>query len=170
MISHKIQEAINEQLNREMFSEYLYLSMQAWFASESLDGFANWMAVQAQEEHFHAMKFYQYIIDRGGKVVLKAIAEPEHEFKSAQTAFEMTLKHEQYITKSINELVDLAIKENDHALRSFLQWYVDEQVEEEANADKLLKQLILIKKDAHAILMLDRELATRVYTPPVTTA
>lgn len=167
MISKSLNKAINEQINKELFSEYLYLSMSAWFSAQNLDGFANWMSVQAQEEHFHAMKFYNYVLERGGTIELMAIDKPAKEFKSAMNAFKETLTHEQFITKSINELMDLAIKEKDHALRSFLQWYVDEQVEEESNADKLLNQLKMIGDNVHSIFMLDRELATRVYTPPV---
>ncbi len=167
MISKKLQNAINAQINRELFSEYLYLSMSAWFAQESLDGFANWMGVQAQEEHFHAMKFFNYLIERGGKVILDKIEKPDNNFKSAVKAFEMTLAHEQFITKNINDLMDIAIKENDHAAKSFLQWYVDEQVEEESTADKLLSQLKMIGDRIEGVLMLDRELAQRVFTPPV---
>lgn len=167
MIGKKLQDAINAQINRELFSEYLYLSMSAWFAKESLDGFANWMAIQAQEEHFHAMKFFNYVIERGGKVILEQIDKPDNEFQNPMHAFEMTLEHEKFITKNINDLMDIAITENDHAARSFLQWYVDEQVEEEANADKLLSQLKMIGERIEGVLMLDRELAQRVFTPPV---
>ncbi len=167
MISKKLQDAINAQINRELYSEYLYLSMSAWFAQESLDGFANWMAVQAQEEHFHAIKFFNYVIERGGKVILEQIDKPDNAFEHPLKAFEMTLEHEQYITKNINDLMDTAIGVNDHAARSFLQWYVDEQVEEEATADKLLSQLKMIGDRIEGVLMLDRELAQRVFTPPV---
>ncbi|MDZ4121163.1 MAG: ferritin [Candidatus Cloacimonadaceae bacterium] len=169
MISKKLEKAINAQINRELFSEYLYLSMSAWFAQASLDGYANWMAIQAQEEHYHAMKFFNYVIERGGKVILDKIDKPENDFKNPTKAFEMTLKHEQFITKNINDLMDVAISENDHAAKSFLQWYVDEQVEEEATADKLLSQLKMIGDRIEAVLMLDRELAQRVYTPPAAT-
>jgi len=169
MISKQLQDAINAQINRELYSEYLYLAMSAWFAEENLDGFANWMYVQSQEERFHAMKFYNYVIERGGKVILEQIDKPPANFENPLRAFEMTLEHEQFITDNINKLMDLAISGNDHAARSFLQWYVDEQVEEEASADKLLKQLTMIKDNAHGILMLDRELASRVFTPPTTT-
>ncbi len=168
MISKVLQNAINAQINRELFSEYLYLSMSAWFARENLDGFANWMSVQAQEEHFHAMKFFNYLIERGGQVILEQIDKPDSEFEYPLKAFEMTLEHEQFISKNINDLMDIAIQENDHAARSFLQWYVDEQVEEESTADKLLSQLKMIGDRIEGVLMLDRELAQRVYTPPVT--
>jgi ferritin len=170
MISKTLEKAINKQINKELYSEYLYISMQAWFASKNLDGFANWMAVQGQEEHFHAMKFYNYLIERGGKVELLAIDKPEKEFTKPLKAFQMTLEHEQFITKSINELMDLAIKESDHASKSFLQWYVDEQVEEESNADKILHKLEMINDNAQGLFMLDAELALRVFVPPVTPA
>jgi len=167
MISQKIQDAINAQINRELFSEYLYRSMSAWFATETLDGFANWMEIQAQEEHFHAMKFFNYLIERGGKVILEQIDKPESCFESPLRAFEMTLDHEQYISKNINDLMDLAIEEKDHAAKSFLQWYVDEQVEEEATAEKFLNQLKMLGDRIEGVLMLDREMASRTYTPPV---
>lgn len=170
MISKNLNKAINEQINKEVFSEYLYLAMSGWFTAQNLDGFANWMLVQAKEEHDHAMKFFNYVLERGGEIELMALAKPEKTFKNPLNAFKMALAHEQFISKSINELMDLAIKEKDHAVKSFLQWYVDEQVEEESNADKLVKQLGMIKDNVHALLMLDRELATRVYVPLVTTA
>lgn len=166
MISKKMQDAINEQINRELFSEYLYISMQAWFANQNLDGMATWMDAQGKEERFHAMKFYNYLIERGGKVILKAIDKPATDFGNPLKAFSEALKHEQFISKSINELMDLAIKEKDHASRSFLQWFVDEQVEEEASADKIVQKLKMVGDHSHGIFMVDNELGTRVYTPP----
>jgi len=168
MISKKLQNAINVQINKELYSEYLYISMQAWFANQNLDGFAKWMDAQGKEERFHAMKFYNYLIGRGGKVELKAIEQPTIDFGTPLKAFTAAFKHEQVISKSINELMDIAIKENDHACKSFLQWYVDEQVEEEANAEKVLNKLKMIGDNSYGILMLDTELGTRVFTPPVT--
>lgn len=170
MISKKLEKAVNEQINKELFSEYLYLSMAAFFEAQDLDGFANWFHVQTQEEHFHAMKFYKYVIDRGGEIELGALDKPEKDFVSPLKAFEAALKHEQFITKSISDLMDLAIKENDHSLKSFLQWYVDEQVEEEANAEKLIAKLKLIGNDGNGLLNLDKELMTRVFVPPATAA
>jgi len=167
MISKKLQNAINEQINKELYSEYLYLSMRAWFADQNLDGFANWMNVQTKEERAHAMGLYQYIMDRGGKVILKGLETPPSEFKTPLNAFKMTLDHEHFITKSINALMDLAIKENDHALKSFLQWYVDEQVEEESNDEKIIKKLTLIEGRPEGLLMIDTELAARVFVAPV---
>ncbi|HPM04626.1 MAG TPA: ferritin [Candidatus Cloacimonas sp.] len=170
MISKKMQDAINEQINRELFSEYLYISMQAWFANQNLDGMANWMDAQGKEERFHAMKFFNYLIERGGKVVLKAIDKPATDFGTPLKAFTEALKHEQFISKSINELMDLAIKEKDHASRSFLQWYVDEQVEEEASVDKVIQKLKMVGDNSQGLFMIDNELGTRVYTPPATEA
>jgi len=170
MISKKLEKAINEQINRELFSEYLYISMQAWFAGENLDGMANWMDAQGKEERFHAMKFFNYLLDRGGKVKLMALDKPEVEFKNPLNAFREAYKHEQFISKSINQLMDLAIAENDHAAKSFLQWYVDEQVEEEATAEKIVRQLEMVGDNMAGIFMMDTELGKRVYTPPATEA
>ena len=167
MISKKLQDAINEQINRELFSEYLYLSMRAWFTSQTLDGFATWMDVQTKEEHAHAMGFYMYLLSRGGKVDLKAIAKPAIAFKDPMDVFQQTYAHEQYITKSINDLMDLGLKEKDHAFVSFLKWYVDEQVEEENNDETIIGKLNLIKGRPEGLLFLDKELGLRVYTPPV---
>jgi len=168
MISKKLEKAINEQINKEIFSEYLYISMQAWFAAQNLDGMANWMDAQGKEERFHAMKFFNYLIERGGKVLLKPIEGPATDFKTPLKAFQSALEHEQFVTKSINELMDLAIKENDHASRSFLQWYVDEQVEEEASVDKIVNMLKMVGDHGHGIMMIDRDLAQRSFSPPTT--
>ncbi len=166
MISEKLQDRINLQINRELFSEYLYFSMAAWFASMNLPGFENFFVVQAQEEHFHTMKFYNYLNERGGRVILDKIEKPQVDFESAEEIFDLAYKHEQFVTKSINELMDLAIEENDHATRSMLNWYVDEQVEEENSMEAILGQLKFIGGKGHGMLMLDRELASRTYTPP----
>jgi ferritin len=168
MISKKLQEAFNIQINKELFSEYLYLSMAAYCYEQELDGFANFFMVQTQEEHFHAMKMFNFLTDRGGRVLLKPIEGPETEFNSITDVFEKTLTHEQFVTKSINELMDLSLKENDHAAASFLKWFVDEQVEEEASVNKILGKLKLIKGEGQGLLMLDSELAARVFTPPAT--
>lgn len=167
MISKKLEKAINEQINKELYSEYLYISMQAWFANQNLDGMATWMDAQGKEERFHAMKFFNYLIERGGKVALKPIDGPQVDFDNPLKAFTQAYKHEQLVTKSINDLMDLAIKENDHAAKSFLQWFVDEQVEEEASVDKIVAQLKMVGDNGHGIMMIDRELGQRVYTPPV---
>jgi ferritin len=166
MLNEKVQEALNNQINAELFSSYLYLSMQAYFESLSLKGFSNWMRVQVQEENFHAMKFYDYICERGGRVRLTAIETPQYEWKSPAEAFEAAYKHEQYITGRINELVNLALQEKDYASHALLQWFVTEQVEEEANTSQISGELKLIADDKRALLMIDRELATRVFVPP----
>ena len=166
MIDKEMEEAINRQINEEMYSAYLYMSMSAHFESAGLKGFANWMHVQYQEEMDHAMKFYRYLNERGGKVRLYAINEPPHDWKSPLDAFEQTLKHERHITKCINDLADLAEKKKDRATFNLLQWYIDEQVEEESNDEEIINQLKLIGKDGQGILMLDKELAQRTYIPP----
>jgi len=155
--------AINEQINRELFSEYLYISMQAWFADQNLDGMASWMDAQGKEERFHAMKFFNYLIERGAKVKLKALDAPTVEFDNPLKAFKMALDHEKFITKSIDELMDLAIKEKDHATKSFLQWYVDEQVEEESSVDRIVNMLKMVGENGHGIMMIDRELGQRSF-------
>ncbi|MCK5816389.1 MAG: ferritin [Candidatus Marinimicrobia bacterium] len=167
MINKKLEEQINYQINRELYSEYLYLSMAAYLEDKGLAGMANFMIVQAQEEHFHTMKFYNYLNERGGRVVLEAIEKPPVEFDSPQSVFEESMKHEMLVTSLINKLMDLAIEVNDHATKSFLNWYVDEQVEEEANFKSLLDKLNLVKGKGDGLLMLDKELSTRVFTPPV---
>ncbi len=166
MISRKIEDALNQQINAELYSSYLYLSMEAYFASVNLSGFANWMRVQTQEELAHTMKIYDFINERGGKVTLKAIAQPQTEWKSPLAIFEAVYAHEQKVTGLINELVNLAIEEKDHATNSFLQWFVDEQVEEENNTGSVLGQLKLAKDSPQALFMLDKEMAARVFTPP----
>lgn len=165
MLTKKLQDALNEQINREFFAEYLYLSMSAYFELIEMEGFANYFNVQAQEEHFHAMKMFNFVHDKGGRVILKELNAPKSDFKSVLNVIEESLKHEKYVTKCINELMDVAIKENDHSVRSFLQWYVDEQVEEEAAISKLLAKLKLINGEGFGLLTLDAELGTRKYTP-----
>jgi len=166
MLSKKMNDAINDQINAEMYSAYLYLSMAAHFDSVNLKGFANWMRVQAKEEDFHAMKFFDYVLSRQGKVVLKAIDAPPLKWKSPLAAFEAAYTHELKVTSLINKLASLAQRENDYATGVLLQWYINEQVEEESNADGVVQQLKLIG-DSSGLFMLDRELATRVFTPPV---
>ncbi len=161
MISKTMEDAINKQINEEMYSAYLYLSMSAYFESINLKGFANWMFVQYQEEVMHAMKFYDHLKDRGGKLKLYAIAEPPSQWESPLDAFKATLKHEQHITKCINDLVDLAEKEKDRAAYNMLQWFIDEQVEEEANDEEIIAQLEMVEGSKNGLLMIDRELAKR---------
>jgi ferritin len=166
MISKKMEEALNEQVNAEMYSAYMYLSMEAYFKSQNLNGFANWMRAQAQEEMMHAIKIYDFINERGGKVTLKAIDGPPTQWRSPLAVFEAVYAHEQKVTGLINELVDLAIKEKDHATNTFLQWFVNEQVEEEASADEVVQQLKMMKDAPGGMFMLNRELGQRVFTPP----
>jgi len=166
MLKKNIEKALNEQINAEMYSAYLYLSMASYFDAEGLDGFASWMRVQFQEEQFHALKFYHYVNERGGRVRLKPIDGPGTDWKSAAHVFEETLKHEQLVTSLINKLVDLARKESDHATDNFLQWFVAEQVEEEATADSILSKVKRVGDKGNGIYMLDKELGARVFTPP----
>ncbi len=168
MITKKMESALNEQINKEMYSAYLYMAMSADASDKGLDGFARWFMVQYHEEMFHAMKIYEYINDQGGKVTLKGIQEPPSEFSDIQDMFNKTLEHEQFITKSINELVDLAIEEKDHATHNFLNWYVEEQVEEEKNDHDILAKLAMISggKGGSGLYMLDKELGARALTIP----
>ena len=166
MLSERMLNALNRQVNAELYSAYLYLSMAAYFESINLKGFANWMKIQAQEELSHAMKFFDYINERGGRVKLEAIEKPPNEWDSPLHAFEATYEHEQKVTKMINDLVNMAMEEKDHATYNMLQWFVAEQVEEEASADEIRQQLRLIGEDGRGILMLDRELGKRVFVPP----
>lgn len=166
MLKKKMLKGMNDQINAEMFSAYLYLSMENYFQSISLRGFAAWMRVQAQEEMTHAMKFYDFIHERGGKVSLEAIAKPEANWESPLAAFEAVLAHEQHVTSLINDLVDLAIGEKDHATNIFLQWFVSEQVEEEASAGEVVDRLRLIKDNPSGLFMMDAELGKRVFTLP----
>jgi len=169
MIKEKMQKALTSQLNAELFSSYLYLSMSAFFESINLKGFANWMRVQAQEELVHAMKFYDYIVERGGKVFLSSIEGPATAWSSPLAVFEHAYQHEQKVTGLINTLVDLAIAEQDHATNNFLQWFVAEQVEEEASADEVVQKIKLMGDASGGLFMIDTELAQRVFTPPATT-
>jgi ferritin len=161
MISKKMEKAINDQINAELYSSYLYLSMSAYFSDHSLDGFAHWMRAQAQEELVHAMKFYDYLIERGGKVAISSIDAPPGEWKSPLNVFEYTYSHEQKVTGLINDLVNLAISEKDHATTTFLNWFVSEQVEEESSADEIVQKLRMIKGSSSGLFMIDRELRTR---------
>jgi ferritin len=161
MINEKVEKALNDQINAELYSSYLYLSMSAYFSAIDLPGFATWMKHQAQEEMLHFSKMYDYIIERGGRVVLGAIAAPPTEWEGPLDAFEATLKHEEGVTALINKLVDTAISVSDHATNIFLQWFVSEQVEEEANVGAVLQQLRMVGAQGHALFMMDRELGNR---------
>ena len=166
MLNQRMEDALNEQHNAELYSGYLYLAMSAWFQSVNLSGFAAWMRVQAQEELVHAMKFYDYINERGGRVTLKTIDGPPSEWDSPLAAFEGAYAHEQKVTGMINGLVDLAREEHDHATEIFLQWFVSEQVEEEDSANEVVQKIKLMGEASGGLFMLDRELGQRTFTSP----
>ncbi|MGD9931530.1 MAG: ferritin [Mangrovibacterium sp.] len=164
MLKDTVLKALNDQINAEIHSAYLYLSMSAWFEAKGLGGFANWMKVQYQEELTHAMKFFDYVHERSGRVILEPIAGVQTEFESIIDAYEKTLEHEQKVTALINNLVDVAMAASDHATQSFLQWFVNEQVEEERNVNQILDDLRLINGQGNGLFMMNRELASRVFT------
>jgi len=161
MIGKPMQDAMNEQINKELFSSYLYLSMAAYFGDKNLPGFANWMRIQADEERGHAMKFYDFILERGGRVLLKAIDAPKTDWTSSLEVAEEVAAHEAKVTASINALYELALKEKDYPAQVMLQWFISEQVEEEKNAAEIVANLKLIDARGTAVLMLDHRLAKR---------
>ena len=161
MLNERMEEALNEQLNKEMYSSYLYLAMSAYSSSVGLPGFAHWFKVQVEEENIHAMKIFNYINDQGGRVKLKEIKEPPLEFGTAMDMFQQTLKHEQFITRSIHELVSLANAEKDEYTASFLQWYVKEQEEEEENDNEIIGKLEGKELNEYVVFSVDAELAKR---------
>ncbi|MBI3243561.1 MAG: ferritin [Chloroflexi bacterium] len=161
MINKTVQDAINNQIAMEFYSSYIYLSMSAHFEAETLPGFANWMRIQSGEEHLHAMKLFDFINSRGGRVVLQALPQPPVEFGSPLEILQKALEHEQKVSASINNLYGLAAKENDYASQVMLQWFVNEQVEEEKTATAIVEQLKRIGNDGPALLLLDRELGAR---------
>lgn len=167
MLNTKIQNAINEQINAELYSSYLYLAMSAYCSENGLSGFANWMKIQAQEELAHAQFFFDYVVEHGAHVDLKTIVQPKIEWNNIIEIFEKTLSHEQYVTSRINELMSLAIEEKDHATVSFLKWFIDEQVEEEATAGDILSKLKLSKGEGSVIFFMDQEAAKRTFVMPV---
>lgn len=170
MISKKMVQTLNKQINNELYSAYLYLSMSSFTTFIGLKGAANWFMVQYQEEMTHAMKFYDYLNSQGEHAQLAAIAAPPTEFGTLLSMFEQTLKHEQFITKCINDLMDQAVKEKDHATQIFLQWFITEQIEEEGNDNDIIAKLKLVGESTQGLMMVDRDLATRIFTPPATTA
>jgi len=161
MLSQRLEEAVNEQINKELYSAYLYLSMSAYCEAEKLPGAANWMRVQAQEELGHAMRLFDYVNAAGGRVVLKAIEMPPPVWKSPLEMFEEVLAHERKVTGSINRLYEVALKEKDSATQTELQWFVTEQVEEEQNAAQVVEQLKRVGERPMGMVMLDRELGER---------
>ncbi|WP_297060172.1 ferritin [uncultured Duncaniella sp.] len=166
MLNSKVQDAINEQINAELYSAYLYLSMAQYFEAEGLPGFANWFKVQFQEEQAHATIFMNYVNQRGGRVLLKAIEAVPTTWESSMAVFEATLVHEQKVTALINSLYTLAMNEEDYATRDRLNWFVSEQVEEEDNCRELIDKLRLIGDNGMGIYMLNTELAARTYAAP----
>ncbi|OHW62467.1 ferritin [Andreesenia angusta] len=166
MVSQKLLEALNEQLNFEYLSAHYYLGMAAYFSNEGLDGFANFFMVQAEEERFHARKFYDYINEMDGRVTIASIDGVQNEFESAVDVFKVALHHEQIVTKRIYNLMDIAMEEREHATVSFLKWFIDEQVEEESGMKDKITKLERISDNSHALYMMDAELGARTFTPP----
>jgi ferritin len=161
MLSKKIQDAINEQINSEFYSSYLYLSMSAYCEPANMKGFAHWMMLQSKEEWGHGMKFFDYVSDRGGRVMLRTIDKPPAEFKSPLDVFQKVLSHEQEVTAKIHRLYELAVKEDDYATQVALQWFITEQVEEEKNAGEIVDQLKMIGDHKPSLMMLDKQLGAR---------
>ena len=168
MISERLFTELNKQMNFEFYSAHLYLAMAAYCAAEDFDGFSNFFKVQAEEEKFHAMKFYNYINEMNGRVKLDGMPNPQNDYKSLLDAFKISYAHEKIVTSKIYNLTDIATDEREHATISLLKWFIDEQVEEEATFNGLIKRLGRINDDPTSIYMLDNELATRVFVPPVT--
>ncbi|MBW6521759.1 MAG: ferritin [Desulfoarculaceae bacterium] len=166
-MNEKMEKAFNSQVNAELYSSYLYLSMESYFQSVSLSGFASWMRIQVQEELFHGIKMVDYIHERGGKAKLEAIAKPEEKWETPLAAFEQVLAHEQRVTGLINNLIDVALDVRDHAAKAFLDWFITEQVEEESTVGQIVDRLRLIGNDSSGLFFLDAELAKRVFVMPV---
>ncbi len=165
MITKNIEDELNKQLNAELYSAYLYLSMSAFLSKKNLNGFSHWMQLQFEEEQAHAKKLFQYILDRGGNIQLEQISKPKTEWLGIIDIFEHVLRHEQAVTSMINDLVDAAMNEKDHATVALMQWYVSEQVEEEASVSDILDQLKLIEGKGSGLFMLDREAKQRILNP-----
>lgn len=169
-MNKQIEKMLNEQMNFEFYSAYIYKAMAAYCDSIDLPGFANWLKVQVQEEMFHSEKFYNFLIGRRGRPFFTKVDEPAKDWASVKAVFEDAFKHEQLVTERINKLMTAAVEAHDHATRSFLDWFVDEQVEEEANVDAVIKQLERIKESPEGLFFLDKEMAARTFTPPVAAA
>lgn len=166
-MNKSVAEALIKQVNKEFFSAYLYLAMEQQLEDDTMGGMANWMHQQFLEEQFHAIKMMKYLNSRGEKVVLEALEQPKTAWASIGEIFDDVLEHEQLITASINEIQIMAVRENDFATMNFLQWFIDEQIEEEENAVTIIKQVSLIGDNGYGLLMLDKEMALRTFTPPV---
>lgn len=165
-MNEPLTKALNDQMNFEFYSAQVYLAMAAYCSSESLDGFANFFIVQAEEERFHAMKIYKYLNDRGGRVTVSGTDTPNNTYTSVLDAFQRAYEHEKIVTKRFYELSDLAMNDREHATIHFLKWFIDEQVEEEALFDNIVQKLKRIDKDSNAFFMLDTEFLARTFTPP----
>lgn len=165
-MNQKLQSVINKQINAEFYSAYMYLSMAAYFEDANLPGFANWMRVQFQEEQFHAMKFLNFLVDRGARVVLDAIEKPKTEWNSPLHVFEEALAHERLVTQMINDIAEVAEAEKDRPTRNLCVWFIDEQVEEESSAEQIVNELKMIGDSGVGLLQLDREFQNRVFTEP----
>lgn len=165
-INKNVEKILNEQINAEFWSAYFYLSMSNYFNANGMPGFANWMKVQFEEETFHAMKMLDYVNERGGRVILEPIAEVACEWNGVVNIYEETLAHEEKVTSLINGCMNVAIEEKDHATVNFLQWFVDEQVEEEAGVSEILDQLKMFKGEGHGLYMMDKEFKTRTFVAP----
>ena len=166
MLNRRILDKLNKQMNAELYSAYLYLSMSAYFESVNMTGCANWMRVQAQEEMTHTMKFYSFIVERDGRIKMSSIKAPPDEWNSPLDAFESAYAHEQKVTGMVNDLVNIAIEVKDHATNSFLQWFVNEQVEEEASAERIIQKIKLMGDASGAMFMIDNELGQRIFVHP----
>jgi ferritin len=166
MLGEKIEKALNAQVNAELYSAYLYQAMHAWLLSKSFVGFAAWMQAQALEEISHGMKIYGFIDERGGRIQLDLIDKPPFEWDSPLSVFAAVCEHEAKVTGLINDLVDLAIMEKDHATNIFLQWFVSEQVEEEATANQIFQKVKFAGKEGNSLFLIDKELAARVFILP----
>ncbi|MCZ2356797.1 MAG: ferritin [Bacteroidia bacterium] len=165
-ISDKLHEMLNEQIANELYSCNLYLSMASYFLDLELNGFANFFLVQVEEENFHAMRQFKYLHDVDGKLILRAIEAPQTGFKSIKNVFEITMEHEKKVTKSINKMIQQAVKENDFATHTFLQWFVTEQVEEEATVKNILKKIEMVADNSSALYLLNEELSRRTFQKP----
>lgn len=170
MISPAMEKALNNQINKELYSSYYYFAMAAYLDNEGFEGMANFMKAQALEETTHAQKFYDYISEQGGRVVLEAIDKPPVDYKSPKEIFSLALEHEKFVTSLINNLVKLALEENDFATKAFLDWFITEQVEEEATMDNIVNKFKIVGDNGHGLLMLDTQLGERVPAPAASAA
>ncbi|MCB5558916.1 ferritin [Anaerosalibacter bizertensis] len=166
MLSERLVEELNKQIKYELYSSHYYLAMAGYCLGEDLPGFANFFIAQAEEEKFHAMKFFNFVDEMDGKIKILGLEEPEDDYKSVLDVFKAALEHEKFVTKRIYHLMDIATEEKEHATISFLRWFVDEQIEEENSMKDIIAQLEKINEDSHAIYMLDKELGQRVFTAP----